>query len=203
MRLAPLHPTAGALVLLFALTACGSDDPGSLPAAFGGGAMPEKKQESGFKGLAKAGSMAGAARLVGGYTQCTNVSSTPEGEESESEEDAKYGKVYSVTERGYCNDEDGTGIFIIKDPKTFQAAIKADVDKEYAEHPRSQVNMGLVIGQDFASGSQSSQVMASMLGPGSGMRVLNCHPDFNPPSGYSKEPALVKGCVLTDYLSEE
>ncbi|MCY0931425.1 hypothetical protein OTB20_35640 [Streptomyces sp. H27-H1] len=201
MRLAPLHTTAGALVLLFALTACGSDDPSSLPAAFGGGAMPEKKQESGFKGLAKAGSMAGAARLVGGYTRCTNVN--PGGDDSESEEDAKYGKTYSVTERGTCNDEDETGIFMIKDPKTFQAAIKADIDKEYAEHPHSNVNMGPVIGQDFASGSQSSQVMAAMLGPGSGMRVLNCHPDFNPPSGYSKEPALVKGCVLTDYLSEE
>ncbi|MET9687466.1 hypothetical protein ABZY81_03175 [Streptomyces sp. NPDC006514] len=29
--------------------------------------------------------------------------------------------------------------------------------------------------------------------------MLNCHPDFEPPSGYRKEPAPVKGRVLTDY----
>ncbi|MGW6708944.1 hypothetical protein ACWGDE_29200 [Streptomyces sp. NPDC054956] len=201
MRLVQLPTAAGAFALLFALTACGGDDTASLPGAVGGNGAQgaPQKREPGFKGLQKAGSMAGASRIVGAYTKCANVTAPREGKSEE--DDPTYGKAFTVTERGKCNDG-RTTILMIKDAKAFQAAYKADLDKKRAEHPRYRINIGPIVGQDFATGSEDSETMSAMLGPASGLRVLNCHPDFKPPSGYTKEPALVKGCVLTNYLSE-
>ncbi|MFI5999068.1 hypothetical protein ACIA98_01390 [Streptomyces sp. NPDC051366] len=213
MRIRTVIATATTLTALLTLTACGSDDGayagdiasvGGIGAGGdGNGGAPKKGNGLGIKGLVKAGSMAEATRIVGRYTKCTEVSKAQEGYDPGEGPDDKYGSAYSVTERGWCNDRGDTGIFLIKDPKAFQTAFKADVDKEYAKHPNRHVNMGFVIGQDFAVGSQSTDTMTAMLNAKSGMVVLNCHPAFNPPSGYRKEPALVKGCVLTDYLSEE
>ncbi|MEV6678511.1 hypothetical protein AB0N09_16865 [Streptomyces erythrochromogenes] len=61
---------------------------------------------------------------------------------------------------------------------------------------------GIVVGQDFAVGSQDADSMSALLQPRAGLLMLNCHPDFKPPSGFRKEPALVKGCVLTDYYMD-
>ncbi|MCX4526394.1 MULTISPECIES: hypothetical protein [unclassified Streptomyces] len=206
MRIKPLLAITATLL---AITACGSGDSGvgsiggnlAEGGAGAGAAQPGKGPEP--QGLIKAGSMAEAGRIVGRYAECARVSTTKEGSAPGTGPNDKYGASYSVTERGYCNDSDGTSILLFKDAKAFQTAVKADADKEYAENRDGQRNMGVVIGQDFATGSESTDVMASMLSAKSGMLVLNCHPAFNPPSGYRKDPALVKGCVLTNYLSEE
>ncbi|MFD8411799.1 hypothetical protein ACFV2Q_08555 [Streptomyces sp. NPDC059650] len=205
---------ATALAALLTLTACGGDDDaavGSGIAAIGGleggsgsnGGAAKKGNGLGFKGLVKAGSMAEAARIINGYTKCDRISSTKSDSSSSDSEDAKYdSKTYSVTERGYCGRRNATTIFMIKDPKVFQAAFKAEVDKDHADGKTGNINSGPIVGQDFATGSESSDAMSALLAPGSGMLVLNCHPGFNPPSGFRKEPALVKGCVLTDYYKD-
>ncbi|NXY99195.1 hypothetical protein HYE82_33415 [Streptomyces sp. BR123] len=207
---------ATALAALLTLTACGGDDDavGSGIAAIGGleggngnsgdGGNAKKGNGLGFKGLPKAGSMAEAARIVNGYTKCDRISSTKsDSSTSGSDPDAKYdSKTYSVTERGYCGRRNVTTIFMIKDPKVFQAAFRAEVEKDHADGKNGDVNSGPIIGQDFAVGSESSDAMAALLAPGSGMLLLNCHPGFNPPSGFRKEPSLVKGCVLTDYYKD-
>ncbi|MFD7629721.1 hypothetical protein ACFV7Q_27475 [Streptomyces sp. NPDC059851] len=209
---------ATALAALLTLTACGGDDEaavGSGIAAIGGleggngstagnGGAAKKGNGLGFKGLAKAGSMAEAARIVNGYTKCDRVSSTKsDSSSSSSDPAAEYDtKTYSVTEHGYCGRRNVTTILMIKDPKVFQAAIKAEVDKDHANGKGGNVNSGPIVGQDFAVGSESSDAMSALLVPGSGMLLLNCHPGFTPPSGYRKEPSLVKGCVLTDYYKD-
>ncbi|MFD0270072.1 hypothetical protein ACFVGY_26445 [Streptomyces sp. NPDC127106] len=215
--------TATAFAALLTLTACGGGDDaavGSGIAAIGGleggsgsgsgngssgdGGSAKKGNGLGFKGLAKAGSMAEAARIINGYTKCDRISSTKsDSSSSSSDADAKYdAKTYSVTERGYCGRRNVTAIFMIKDPKVFQAAIKAEVEKDHANGKPGNTNSGPIVGQDFATGSESSDAMSALLAPGSGMLVLNCHPGFNPPSGFRKEPSLVKGCVLTDYYKD-
>ncbi|MEU2394487.1 hypothetical protein [Streptomyces sp. NPDC007369] len=209
--------TATAFAALLALTACGGGDDaavGSGIAAIGGleggngssgdGGAAKKGNGLGFKGLAKAGSMAEAARIINGYTKCDRISATKsDSSSSSSDPDAKYdSKTYSVTERGYCGRRNVTAIFMIKDAKVFQAAIKAEVEKDHANGKAGNIYSGPIVGQDFATGSESSDAMSALLAPGSGMMVLNCHPGFNPPSGFRKEPSLVKGCVLTDYYKD-
>ncbi|MCJ1679148.1 hypothetical protein MTF65_17740 [Streptomyces sp. APSN-46.1] len=217
MRITPLLAAATAVAALFALTACGGDDAaapadgdiamiggvtGGAGAGAGGGGAKAPKKGTGFKGLPKAGSMAGAARIINGFTPCGQVSTTRSGYggNPSSDPDAKYGTSYSVTERGYCGGRrERSAIFMIKDPKAFQAAIKAEIE---AEEGGGNPNSGPIIGQDFATGSESADANSALLSPQSGLLMLNCHPDFKPPSGYRKEPALVKGCVLTDYYKD-
>ncbi|MET9698904.1 hypothetical protein ABZY31_18525 [Streptomyces sp. NPDC006529] len=151
-----------------------------------------------FQQLPKAGTMAAAARFVGGYTRCPSVSTEPTDDESPAD-DAKYDAGWSVTERGYCGR--GTRIFMVKDMKKFQAAYKADLDKERAQSPDRGLTGGFLIGQDFAVLATSDNAITAMARPG-GLLILNCHPGFTAPSGYVKTNAQAKGCVLTDYYND-
>ncbi|CAM5357220.1 hypothetical protein [Streptomyces avidinii] len=179
----------------------GGPDEGTLenPTKNGGVNGNAPKDGTAFQKLPKAGTMAAAARFVNGYTPCDPVSRTPaDGKPSEGP-DTGFGPAFSVTEIGYCGRRGITTIALIKDPKAFQTAFKAQVDaKKGSGNPDS----GIVVGQDFAMGSESSDAMSALLQPQAGLLMLNCHADFNPPSGYRKEPALVKGCVLTDYYKD-
>ncbi|OKK16064.1 hypothetical protein AMK16_25390 [Streptomyces sp. CB00455] len=157
------------------------------------------KDGTAFQKLPKAGTMAAAARFINVYTPCDPVSPA-DGENGPSEgPDTEFGPAFSVTERGYCGRRSVTTIVLIKDPKAFQTAFKARVD---AKKDSGNPNSGIVLGQDFAMGSESSDAMSALLKPQAGLLMLNCHPDFKPPSGFRKEPALVKGCVLTDYYKD-
>ncbi|MFD9379891.1 hypothetical protein ACFWBH_30995 [Streptomyces sp. NPDC059999] len=198
MRNRSLPAMVVAVAVPLTLTACG-DDEGANPlfGGIGGTEGSADAQGTGFKGLPKAGSMAGAARIVNAYTHCDRVTALLDSYNgSDGDPGAKYDESYSVTERGYCDSQGRTSIFMIKDAKAFQAAYKAEVDKTNGGGNR---DAGPVIGQDFATGSEDADVMVA---PHTGLMVLNCPPDFNPPSGYRKEPALVKGCVLTDYFAD-
>ncbi|MFF1416013.1 hypothetical protein ACFVX6_40675 [Streptomyces sp. NPDC058289] len=200
MRTKSLLASAAAVAALLTLTACG--DEGGEKQAFGGFGEPTGSTSSkgqGFKGLAKAGNMAGAARIVGTYTECKVRPLLDSYDGSDGDPQDEYEESYSVTERGYCDSEGATSIFMIKDAKAFQTAYKAEIDKK---NGGGNHDTGPVVGQDFAAGSQDSDVMVAMIAPNTGLMVLNCYSDFNPPSGYRKEPALVKGCVLTDYFKD-
>ncbi|MFD9728332.1 hypothetical protein [Streptomyces sp. NPDC059072] len=182
MRIKSIITTVTAVTALLALTtACGGGD---------------SKDGTAFQKLPKAGSMAAAARLVNGYTKCDQVSTSP-GDEGPSE-DSKLGPAFTVTETGYCGRRNRNTIVMYKDAKAFQTAFKAEMDKRGGGNP----NSGIVVGQDFAVGSQDADAMSALLVPQAGLLMLNCHADFNPPSGFRKEPALVKGCVLTDYYKD-
>ncbi|MFI9066609.1 hypothetical protein ACIGQE_32880 [Streptomyces sp. NPDC053429] len=221
MRIKSIITTVTAVTALLALTtACGGDatptagtggdssaangagdggpNEGTLdnPTKNGGVNGSAPKDGTAFQKLPKAGTMAAAARFVNGFTQCDRVSTTP-GEDGPSE-DSKLGPAYTVTETGYCGRRNVTTIVLYKDPKAFQTAFKAEMEKNGGGNP----NSGIVVGQDFAVGSQSADAMSALLQPQAGLLMLNCHADFNPPSGFRKEPALVKGCVLTDYYKD-
>ncbi|MEU7551655.1 hypothetical protein AB0B01_04695 [Streptomyces sp. NPDC044571] len=213
MRITPSLATATAVTALFALTACGSGDGSNREAAaiVGGGVGGVGAGSAGGEGsgvapkdgtrlqqLPKAGSMAAAARFVGGYTRCSSISVGPDNYEY-FEEDQKYDASWSVTERGSCGK--GTRIFKFKDAKTFQAAYKAQLDRELKESPNRGLKGGFLVGQDFAVIATSSSAVSSLAKPG-GLLILNCHPKFTAPSGYVKELAQVKGCVLTDYVND-
>ncbi len=227
MRSKQLLTSAAAVTALLTLTACGgSENPaiggiggvggdsvasgngtgdggpheGTLenPTKNGGVNGNAPKDGTAFQQLPKAGTIAAAARFVHGHTKCAEITTTKNGYEYW-DEDAKYDeKTYSVIERGSCDGGD-TRIFMIKDPKAFQTAFKAEVA---AQKGGGNPNSGIVVGQDFTVGSTRSTAMAALLKPQAGLLMLNCHPDFKPPSGFRKEPALVKGCVLTDYFKD-
>ncbi|WP_405940769.1 hypothetical protein [Streptomyces sp. NBC_00207] len=216
MRTKPLIASAAAVAALLTLTACGGGDnptvggigsgaqtgtgtdanggphEGTLenPTKNGGVDGNAPKDGTAFQKLPKAGTMAGAARFINGYTPRDPVSSEPKNGGPSAGPDTKFGPAFSVTETGYCGRRSVTTIVLIKDPKAFQTAFKAETD---AKKGSGNPNQGIVVGQDFAMGSESSVAMSALLQPQAGLPMLNYHPDFNPPSGFRKDPALVKG----------
>ncbi|MFF4425975.1 hypothetical protein ACFY04_35260 [Streptomyces sp. NPDC001549] len=221
-----LIASAAAVAALLTLTACGGGESGAAPVIGAGSGAdggtgadggphegtlenPTKnggvngnapKDGTAFQKLPKAGTMAAAARFINGYTPCAPVSLTPPEGKENSGGDSQFGPAFSVTETGYCGRRGITTVVLIKDPKAFQTAFKARIA---ARNGGGNPNQGIVVGQDFAMGSESSDAMSALLQPQAGLLMLNCHPDFKAPSGYRKEPALVKGCVLTDYYKDE
>ncbi|MFD9337949.1 hypothetical protein ACFWBF_26640 [Streptomyces sp. NPDC060028] len=224
MRIKSLLTTVIAVTALLPLTACGSGadqaiggiggdsvvggtgegdggpNEGTLdnPTKNGGVNGNAPKNGTAFQQLPKAATMAAAARYVNGYTKCTSVA-TDKNDYEYWDDDAQYDAKWSVTERGDCGK--GTRIFMLKDPKAFQAAYKASIDAELAADPKKGINGGFAVGQDFAVIATSRNAITAMTKPG-GLFILNCNPNFAPPSGYVKEKALVSGCVLTDYFKD-
>ncbi|MFE9845267.1 hypothetical protein [Streptomyces goshikiensis] len=195
-----------AVFALTAVTACGSDGApldGSL-----GNPAPAKNggTDGGFDGdgkagapaLPKAGSMAKAAQIVARYADCSDLSTDPQDDDF-FPGDEIYDQKWGVTERGACGK--GTRIFMFKDLKTFQARYKTELDEDRKESPNRGHRGKFLLGQDFAVLPDQKPVIRNAIKPG-GLLILNCHPDFNPPSGYRKDPALIKGCVLTNYFED-
>ncbi|MCX5152133.1 hypothetical protein OHB36_36285 [Streptomyces sp. NBC_00320] len=208
MRIQRLVSVAtAALLSLATLTACGSGSgassiDGSLgnpaPAKNGGTDGLRAPDQNGKAGLPKAGSMANAAQIVNTYADCNDLSTDPHDDDF-FPGDETYDQKWGVTERGACGR--GTRIFMFKDLKTFQARYKAELDEDRKESPNKGHRGKFLLGQDFAVLPDQKPVIRNAIKPG-GLLILNCHPDFNPPSGYRKDPALVKGCVLTNYFED-
>ncbi|MFF3677869.1 hypothetical protein ACFYYS_28340 [Streptomyces sp. NPDC002120] len=202
--------TTAALLSLTAVTACGSDTKstavdgalgGQIPARNGGtdgSGGSDGDGKAGAPGLPKAGTMAKAAQIVNAYGACNDISTDPEDDDF-FPGDETYDQKWGVTERGACGK--GTRIFMFKDLKTFQAAYKAELDADRKESPNKGHRGKFLLGQDFAVLPDQKPLIRNAIKPG-GLLMLNCHPDFNPPTGYRKDPALVKGCVLTDYFED-
>ncbi|MGW2996054.1 hypothetical protein ACWDA9_31365 [Streptomyces sp. NPDC001193] len=202
--------TTTTLLCLTALTACGSsEEGGSLDGALGsqapaknggtdGSGGSDGDGKAGAPGLPKAGTMAKAAQIVNAYGTCNDISTDPKDDDF-FPGDETYDSKWGVTERGACGK--GTRIFMFKDLKTFQATYKAELDADRKESPNKGHRGKFLLGQDFAVLPDQKPVIRNAIKPG-GLLILNCHPDFNPPTGYRKDPALVKGCVLTDYFED-
>ncbi|MFF4098521.1 hypothetical protein [Streptomyces sp. NPDC001903] len=195
------------LLCLTALTACGSGDKGGsldgplgnqAPAKNGGSGGFDGGGKAGAPGLPKAGTMAKAAQIVSAYGACNDISTDPKDDDF-FPGDEIYDSKWGVTERGACGK--GTRIFMFKDLKTFQAKYKAELDADRKESPNKGHRGKFLLGQDFAVLPDQKPVIRNAIKPG-GLLILNCHPDFKTPSGYRKDPALVQGCVLTDYFED-
>jgi hypothetical protein len=57
---------------------------------------------------------------------------------------------------------------------------------------------GFLIGMDFAVVPGGDETIRDLKA--SDLKYMTCDPEFKMPSGYKSEPALVDGCVLTDYF---
>ncbi|KPI00131.1 hypothetical protein OV450_0903 [Actinobacteria bacterium OV450] len=199
--------TTTALLCLATLTACGSGDGSAAPNWVSDGQAPAKNggtdgvggsDGNGKANLPKAGSMAKAAQIVSTYADCDDISTDPRDDDF-FPGDETYDQKWGVTERGACGK--GTRIFLFKDLKTFEAQYKAELDQDRKESPNKGHRGKFLLGQDFAVLPDQKPVIRNAIKPG-GLLILNCHPDFKPPTGYRKDPALVRGCVLTDYFED-
>ncbi|MFJ9811316.1 hypothetical protein ACIRTB_24135 [Streptomyces sp. NPDC101158] len=211
MRTKPLLALASSLLALATVTACGGGGDTTLDDALGNNQAPARNGGTDGSGgsdgdgtagvafeLPKAGSMARAAEIVGTYTDCADLSTDPDDDDF-FPGDETYDERWGVTERGACGR--GTRIFMFRDLQTFQATYKADLDEDRKESPNKGHRGKFLLGQDFAVLPAQKAVIRAAIQPG-GLMILNCHPDFAPPSGYRKDPALVEGCVLTNYFED-
>ncbi|MEU6088427.1 hypothetical protein ABZ865_16670 [Streptomyces sp. NPDC047085] len=203
--LKPLLTTAVSAAMLTALTGCGGDGSGLhvLPHA--------QTVQDVQKFITQAG------------LPCTDLSNDPEGAPgapaegfisptyhhgrygaSYDEENKKEAAKWSVKEGAACgrdtSDAGGWVIYLTKDMKAFQQAYRDDVrestrDGEWDDVERRGI---FFVGADFAVNPTTPTEENPLLQ--TDLLVLNCYPDLKVPSGYTVRPALVDGCVLTNYV---
>ncbi|MFJ2899450.1 hypothetical protein ACIO87_31805 [Streptomyces sp. NPDC087218] len=165
-----------AVALMLATAGCsGSSEEGSKP---GANAAEEDKPSS---DLPSAGTMAEIETFVSARATCLNLSVRPNDPDQE-----WVGEEWGIKERGVCGDENqaGTNLLVVNDMKAFQTQAKKQ-------------RRAYFIGKDFAVYAQGSTTKEALQD--SGLLFLVCKDREKIPSGYKKEPALVNGCVLTDY----
>lgn len=78
-------------------------------------------------------------------------------------------------------------LLVVPDMKKFQTAARSSGDE-------------FLVGENFAVVPVGDEAIRSLQQ--SGLRFLTCDADLAVPSGFEKEPALVDGCVLTNYVPE-
>ncbi|MEU5770216.1 hypothetical protein ABZ782_30335 [Streptomyces asoensis] len=201
---------AAALTLLVTLSGCGSDsESGSgsgtksgADSVFGSDGGADSGSETGAGdstgqsttgGLPTASDMAAAADYLNEYTPCQDLTTGDEYDARNDGEawgpDEAEDPAWGIEERAVCTDGSGRPIalLVVPDMKKFQAAAKSSGDK-------------FLVGEDFAVVPVGGEAIRS-LQP-SGLRFLTCDADLAVPSGFDKEPALVDGCVLTNYVPE-
>lgn len=193
MRPKRILAVAALLALSAPVTACGGGD------GDGDGTSTGTSTGTGTgasaSGLPQAKDMAAAVAYVSTYTTCAGLKpgdsydNAHSGEENEawSPESAAEEASYGIKERAVCEDASGHAITLLLTPdmRTFQAAAKNHHEK-------------FAVGQDFAVvpvGDEAVQALSR-----SQLKFLSCDPDFTVPSGYTKEPASVDGCVLSTYF---
>ncbi|MFF8969040.1 hypothetical protein [Streptomyces sp. NPDC014995] len=148
--------------------------------------------EQGFGGaLPEASDTATLARYVDLYTSCKEVRTGDEYDANHDGSDTAWGSEeaadpsWGVQERAVCKDFTyPIALLTVSDMTKFQTAAKASGD-EFA------------IGENIAVVPVGDEQVEALSN--SELVFLSCDPDFAPPSGYRTEPALVDGCVLSDY----
>ncbi|NSC24913.1 hypothetical protein FM076_28640 [Streptomyces albus subsp. chlorinus] len=109
---------------------------------------------------------------------------------------------WSIEEKGVCG-EDWTNsymVYMTKDMAAFQRRYKAYVMDNARSSDSSSLTSGrFLVGADFAVDPVGKIRDSGLLS--TELLLLNCDPDLKVPSGYTKRPSLVKGCVLTDYVA--
>ncbi|MBK3636001.1 hypothetical protein JHN52_24355 [Streptomyces sp. MBT97] len=200
MHLRKALTVSATVVALAAAGACGSSqdsgDAAATPAsaASAGGTPSAGAADPGTAGgLPQASDMASVAGYLNEYTPCQDVAT---GDEYDAQNDGEawgtdeaQDPAWGIEERAVCTDGSGRPIalLIAPDMKKFQTAAKSSGDK-------------FLVGEDFAVVPVGDEAIRS-LQP-SGLRFLTCEADLALPSGFEKEPALVDGCVLTNYVPE-
>ncbi|MFE6824952.1 hypothetical protein [Streptomyces sp. NPDC057690] len=209
MRLSrSLATGAAALALLATLSGCGSDSESGSGAktgadsVFGSDGGSETGSDSGADGdsgqtttggLPQASDTASVADYLNPYTPCQDVATGDEYDSGHDGDawgtDESEDPAWGIEERAVCTDGSGRPIALltVSDMKKFQTAAKASGDE-------------FLVGEDFAVVPVGDEAIRSLRQ--SGLRFLTCDADLAVPSGFEKEPALVDGCVLTNYVPE-
>ncbi|MEU5334587.1 hypothetical protein AB0G51_14825 [Streptomyces asoensis] len=200
MHLRKALTVSATVVALAAAGACGSSqdsgDAAATPASAAsvGGTPSAGAADPGTAGgLPQASDMASVAGYLNEYTPCQDVATGDEYDAQNAGEawgtDEAEDPAWGIEERAVCTDGSGgpIALLIAPDMKKFQTAAKSSGDK-------------FLVGEDFAVVPVGDEAIRS-LQP-SGLRFLTCEADLAVPSGFEKEPALVDGCVLTNYVPE-
>ncbi|WP_200307834.1 hypothetical protein [Streptomyces adelaidensis] len=194
MRLEQALAIGATLVALTSVTACGGDDGTEGRNGGNGGANTADATEQADKStLPEAADMASIARFVKQYTSCESLRTGDDYDANHTGSNNSWGTEESadpswgIRERAVCTDASGHPITLLSvhDMKSFQNSAK-------------QAGWSFTVGSDFALilvGDEAYQAIQQ-----SGVKKLICEPDFAPPSGFTKEPAAVDGCVLSDYF---
>ncbi|MGV4986298.1 hypothetical protein ACVB8X_09040 [Streptomyces sp. NRAIS4] len=214
----PLATAALVLGLASTAVACGGDggtgqggdgNAAASGAPFGGSADPgaDGNGKTAVTGLVKVADMDGVVKLVKSATQCDGLSRDKDdifadidGESDGSGEEAKIAatdKAFSIKERASCSgdlsNEEEHKLILVDDMAAFQAAYKKHQRSDGDTHTRYYIGQNFAVELNARSGAREALVRAGTLG-------INCSPNFVPPAGFRSQPALVDGCVLTDYV---
>jgi hypothetical protein len=141
--------------------------------------------------LPEAADIATLARYVDLYTSCKEVQSGEDYDAGHDGDDTAWGEeeaadpAWGIEERAACKDfGHPIALLTVADMRKFETAAKQSGDV-------------FAVGEDFAVVPVGDDQVSALSQ--SEMAFLSCDPDFDPPSGYRTEPALVDGCVLSDY----
>ncbi|MCC9706551.1 hypothetical protein E4N62_15490 [Streptomyces sp. MNU76] len=192
--------TIGALLLMStSLTACGGDDkdqPSEKTSTEAGKPGSEAGGEEKSGGLPSASDIASIEYFLNKSVGCLDLmtgrdydkSSLAEREPAWGDSDMLDNPAWGIKERAVCKDkyDDIVTLLLTPDMKQFQTTLK---EKGYS---------GILVGKDFALDPDDSQTTHELKS--SGLMYLSCDPEAEIPSGYQQEPALVDGCLLTDYF---
>ncbi|MFF7357604.1 hypothetical protein ACFZA1_34020 [Streptomyces filipinensis] len=214
----PLTTAALVVTLASTVVACGGDGGtghgGGNAAAGGapGGAAVDPGADGNGKtavaGLVKVADMNGVVKVVKSAAQCQDFGRDQE--DTHADIDGRYessadlaakiaatNKSFSIKDRATCYGESAIDtvrkMMLIDDMATFQAAYKKYQRSDGDTATRYFVGQNFAVQLNGRSNEEEALVRAGTLG-------INCSPNFVPPGGYRSEPALVDGCVLTDYV---
>ncbi|MEV5873612.1 hypothetical protein AB0L75_05120 [Streptomyces sp. NPDC052101] len=206
MRLKRVLAVGALLVMSASMAACGSGDKagsdgdgratgagGTIAGAFGGDGDGNGKAAGG--GLPSASTIADIVFYLNKYGSCLDLQAADEYDKTETaNRDPSWGNeeagepAWAIKQRYVCRDNyEDTTTLLLADMKKFQGALK-----------KSGSGYGFLVGKNFLvvpGGNETTHDLQK-----SDLKYLTCDPKFKLPSGYEKEPALVDGCVLTNYF---
>ncbi|MFF1445502.1 hypothetical protein [Streptomyces sp. NPDC058295] len=201
MRLSrSLATGAATLALLAALSGCGSDSESGSESGSGAKTGADSVVGSGdgsgqtaTGGLPRASDTESIASYLNRYTPCGSVATGDEYDDGHDGDawgtDESEDPAWGIEERAVCTDgaERPITLLTVPDMQKFQIAAKASGDE-------------FLVGEDFAVVPVGDEAIRGLQQ--SALRFLTCDADLVVPSGFEKEPALVDGCVLTNYVPE-
>ncbi|WP_406179037.1 hypothetical protein [Streptomyces sp. NBC_01006] len=215
-------------VALLALMGTASCDDGAGPSGSQSGQVPAGKNGGRAGGGSDGDGTAGAGgrvearlakvagtdelvRLISNATTCTSASTKPkdttfsdidDSSEGAAVDIARTNATWGIKERVTCDGRDacvnGHELLVISDMARFEAAFKARQAADLAAgegHTRTR----WFIGQNFAARifatDSDERDMLSL-----GALGLNCAPHYAAPPQSTTQPAIVEGCILTNYV---
>ncbi|MDX3668179.1 hypothetical protein [Streptomyces europaeiscabiei] len=197
MRIKQALAIGATLVALTSVTACDGDESAEGRDGGNGGANTAEATEQADKSaLPEAADVASIARYVKQYTSCESLQSGEKYDSIHSGSNDSWGAVeaadpswgtWGIKERAVCTDASGHPVTLLslQDIKKFQNSAKRD-------------GWEFLAGSDFAVVPFDEKAYQDLQK--SDLKYLTCESDFTPLSGFTKEPAAVDGCVLSNYF---